>query len=167
MRLFIDTEFVSFNCPLEGLISLGCVTDQDSRWYGVHRDYPLDWCSPFVLDHVRPYLLDHPPQVVAALPILGGALHEWIEALDEEVIAVVDYSGDWFFLVDLLHHAECWPRNLAKQPEYIYSDLSEALLGKDGGTDGFITRFMAEHGLSRHNALSDALANKAMWVAMR
>jgi len=99
--------------------------------------------------------------------MMGAKLHEWIEALGEEVTAVVDYSGDWFFLVDLLHHAECWPRNLARQPEYIYSDLSEALLAQEGGIEGFITQFMAEHGLTRHNALSDALANKAMWSAMR
>lgn len=164
MLLFIDTEFETFGCPVQGLISIGCVTERGEKWYGLHRDYSLAACSPFVVEHVQPFLLEHAPDALATLPMLGAKLADWLDGLGEDVSVVVDYIGDWYFFIELLAAAEGWPARLARRPvglwELVPTDWPESV----DAADQFMASFFEANQLTRHNALSDAMANREFWL---
>lgn len=164
MYLFIDTEFVAFDCTVEGLISLGCVTDRGDTWYGVHQNYPAGLCSAFVRDEVLPPLFDHKPQIVGSLALMGGHFADWLDELGEPVILVIDYMGDWYLLREMLDVAGIVREDVKKRPEYLW-DLVFSGDEADGeaAREAHVT-FFEQHGLNAHNALSDALANRSTWL---
>lgn len=170
MYVFIDTEFTRFDCPVQELISIACVTEDGRSWYGIHADFPRAMCSEFVVEHVLPHLHEHPPDVLGSLAILAAHLQDWLEGLDTHVTVVVDYMGDWYHFFDLLEHLGSdapWPAWLSKSPDSLHHLLAENNNRAPDQTElaGHLAAFLHRRGLSAHNALSDALANREAFNA--
>lgn len=168
MRLFLDTEFTGLTQQAE-LISLALVSEEGDYFYAEFTDYDPasleDWHHEHVLPHLfltkdtRPEL---PPQGELCLGTraeVAEALRKWLEQWTSiEVWADVP-AYDWVLFCELFGGA----LQLPKPIHYIVRDLATLLVarGLDPDADRFALAYGKEAppaGLSRHQALGDALA---------
>ena len=152
MRVFLDTEFTSFDEPK--LISLGLVTDTGQSWYAELADgWTIDDCTDFVLETVLP-LLSSDTKSRLTRRAAARALADWLVRVSGGAFPVIvfDAQFDWRLLVGLLSENDqgggvsmapaplSWPGSAMA---YRCSNLLEACLGNHP---------------QRHHALVDALA---------
>ena len=167
MLIFIDTEFCRFNCGMSELISLGAITDRGQTWYGVNAQVPLDKASSFVIEEVMPLIDDHPATIKGDLCDLADSFSSWLDSMndclgeEEGLYCVVDYSGDWYLMTEMLAFYQCWPKRLHPSPVYLLSMSSATIDYAD--LERLTHALYATHQVRPHNALSDAIVNFNIW----
>ena len=148
MRLFLDTEFCSFENP--ELISIGVIDENSREFYAELTDFSRQACSDFVVETVLPLLGQHFAGYVSTRQNIAYRLSQWLEEYRDwpgGVTICVDYATDWYLFVDLLAHS---PVMEFITVENIWNQLD---LPK-------IQAWWTETGLPQHHALNDAKANR-------
>ncbi len=149
IRIFLDTEFTSFDKPK--LISLGLVAETGQTFYAELSDgwTELD-CGEFVVTDVLPHLTRHPDLQVNRAG-LKSRVQQWLEQLAPPPVCakvIFDADTDW----RLLHEA-CGNLNTANldvQPEWL--DMPHPMRVR---CDDLLEQYFETHG-PRHHALVDA-----------
>lgn len=95
MLIFLDTEFTDFAQP--ELISIGLAAAGASDFYAERDDYPLERCTPFVVEEVLP-LLGRVQDAACDAFELTQRLWAWFDQLPESAIVPYDFEIDWQLL---------------------------------------------------------------------
>ena len=172
MFVFIDTEFTNFGEDSE-LISVGLVASNEkgSNFYREVADFDRSKSSPFVQAHIYPLLEGGAKQ--QNFSNIATELWDWLHELgkEDELHFVIDYEGDWMWLLGLLHNAHQQgkptplPANLNKQPIWLLSIID---LNLCGGWEKLCAQYNKMHNLRVHHALDDAIRNMLIfWSAPR
>lgn len=89
MRLYLDTEFSSFDCKVGDLISVAFLTDHNDLFYAEFSDVNWDNASGWVLRNVKPLLKQpHLPKNIKLTYEYGTAAHnrwtfiKWIKSIE-------------------------------------------------------------------------------------
>jgi len=168
MKVFFDTEFTGLHQNTT-LISIGCVSEGDDKFYAELTDYDHSQVDEFVQCNVLPHLRrgsdttprktgdHHDMFVVDNRRYVAMYLEEWLS--DYPVVEMWgDCSAyDWTLFCQLFGGACGIPQNVS----YIPRDL--ATLFEARGIDPDVDRWQFA-GLtteSKHNALVDAIAIRA------
>ena len=153
MRVYIDTEFTSFNDPR--LVALGAVTMDGRHFYGVVTDSRVQRLSAFVREVVLPLLDAHPPNVSGSHIQVAIGFTQWLAQTcpSGEICDIcADYEVDLELAKQLV---DCTSR-VSKLPRIIYVLQTSA---DNAFFQASIDEFFAIHPeRNRHNALDDALA---------
>lgn len=150
MILYLDCELT--HLPIDGaedpgLVSIGCVSDNDKTFYAENADINQDQCNDWVIENVL-MLLDGSD---ARMPYsqIASSLKAWIESFEEPVTVYTDAPHvDWPPLFAMFYKYG-WPNNLIRKPEWLWFD--------HGVIDNL---FVADQSARRHHALDDAVMNK-------
>lgn len=159
MNIFIDTEFTHLpehlNPEPPGLISIGCVSQNDKKFYAENADFQVELCSYFVIETVLPLLEGDGASM--PYPMVAKQLKEYVESFESEVTMWSDApSFDWPFIKHLFD-IWGWPKNLNKVPMRLIFNGNKADRFNNAVEDAFRT---IKHALRRHHALDDAIANR-------
>jgi len=145
-RVFVDTEFTSFERPR--LLSIGMCSG-DGDYFYAEISVPTDECSEFVREKIVPQLGKEPYKIC----INGGELAErisvWLalQRVDGGRLEVcVDYSTDWDLLKDALG---------GNVPDWCYQRMIA-----DHLDERMRLEYYRLHNVAEHHALHDALANQ-------
>lgn len=130
-----------------GLVSIGCVSEDDQIFYAENTDVPTDRFNDFVIDTVLP-LLDGGAALMTYATI-AAKLKDWIEALGDQAQMQTDAPYVDWPPVRQLFETYGWPINLVRDPVWLWLD--------DGLVDNL---FIKNVTMRRHHALDDALMNK-------
>lgn len=99
MNLFVDTEFTDF--VHMDLISVGIISeDGKHEFYAEISDFSRVECSDFVVEVVLPLL--EGGACLAPYDVVSARLNAWLQNLGDDFQFVVDYSGDWTLVNELL-----------------------------------------------------------------
>lgn len=168
VRLFLDTEFTSFQHP-EGL-SIGIVTEGGGEFYAEVnlRTRPggqlLKRCGSFVRDEVVPQFRRRPHAITESRAI-GARLADWLIKLKASEFEVVyDYATDYELFERWLKTAPAAHKVARLVPVHVgyLLDQEEALQAQE---DSWSASEAAD-GLRRHHALADARALRAAFRAV-
>ncbi len=155
MLVMIDTEFTDFT-NME-LISIGLVTADNSKtFYMENSQYDKQLCSGFVNNVVVP-LLSRDLIVTRPKLKIEEMLREWFGSIDDDVDIVLDYTGDWYLMLDLLNNK--LPSNVNSQPVFVNTLVSFTPEGFAAYQQGFEEYFCIFPDQRQHHALCDAKAN--------
>ena len=161
MLVFLDTEFTGLDHRWPRLISIGLVSEDGAHCFYAEtpRDTYLDKCSSWVVGNVLPLLKGG--KYIMRPKELGEALTAWLEGLGDVVVVCDSPDFDFAFLRATLSP---WPRCVDITP-LRFDDHS---LG-DGSSELNAVRelHLGPGGHKAHNALADAQALRAMWLAAR
>lgn len=164
MLLFLDTEFTDLpqtDKPAPKLISLALVSENGKDWFYGEIEQGNGWgfpdCSNFVMLEVVPLLKGG--GFAMSPEDLKARLLAWLGAMPRNLTLACDSRIDVGFLRALL--GQDW---LAKLNQKMY-DL-RPMIDTSGG-DRAVIRCHKERGTNAHNALDDAWANRAGWLAWR
>lgn len=163
MNIFIDTEFThlpdQLNPESPGLISIGCASQNDKKFYAENADFNVDQCSYFVIETVLPLLEGH--EVSMPYSMVAKQLKEYVESFESEVAMWSDApSFDWPFIKHLFDTCG-WPKNLNKEPMRLIFNGNKADRFNNAVENAFRT---IKPALRRHHALDDAVANKLAYM---
>lgn len=152
MLVFLDTEFTDFiDCEL---ISIGMVSeDGQHELYLERADYPLGWCNSFARAAVLPQLGQAQPALNRVQ--LMEQLCAWFAVLPRSVTIACDSFTDWELLLDALGGIR--PTNL--KDRFDIRTLVDSTTFRRG------VAWYHEHHGPWHNALHDARAHRAGWLA--
>lgn len=164
MLLFLDTEFTDLpqaGKPAPKLISLALVSEDGKDWFYGEIEQGNGWslpdCSNFVMLEVVPLLKGG--EFAMRPKDLKTKLLVWLGAMPRSQTLACDSYIDVEFLKALL--GQDWPAKLNPKTY----DLRPMIDTSDG--DRAVIRCHKERGTNAHNALDDAWANRAGWLAWR
>lgn len=140
MKIFLDTEFTSFENPQ--LISLGLVDDNNRTFYAEFNDYEPEKCSQFVNEIVIPLLDKCPNTIIGNSEKIFNELKEWLKEYDL-IELMIDYLGDYYFIQNLIIDTKIPSEVWIFQPDEFYE-----------------IECRRENGYPAHHALYDAIVNK-------
>lgn len=177
MRLFADAEFTAFRdpqmkrlgfpySPSAKMLSLGLVGEDGSELYlEVTDPAARREASEFVQTHVLPQFGLRPAAQVASSVQAGHAIADFLAGLPGGLVICADYTDDLRFLREALQEAgrldelrgrleleQVWSLVCAPNAEPLW--------------DAAFERLERETGLLRHHALVDAMALKAVYLAI-
>ena len=165
MLLFIDTEFTNLAPPAPKLISLGLVSEDGRHAFYAEIEQGEEWdipdCSAFVVKEVLPLLKATDSCQVANRYALKHRLLPWLDALPgagPHRIAC-DSQYDVFLLQQVV--GDDWPAILDKKIVDLNVRMDPHGLFEHAFADCLLRR-----GAKAHNALDDAYANRAGWLAL-
>lgn len=163
VKLFIDTEFTSFNAPK--LLSLGLVAEDSREFYvEVNSETLHRSANEFVKEIVLPQFGVHPAAVsVPTAAAAGAALADFLVGVDGRIHLVADHPVDFEFALDILKHARRW--------DQVSGRLFTELVANEVCTDdlqpvwdaSFEKHERAAPGLFKHHALLDARVLKDVY----
>jgi hypothetical protein len=163
MLLFLDTELTDLSRagrPAPKLISIGLVSeDGKHEFYGeIEQGNGWTWldCNDFVMIEVVPLLKGG--EAAMSQAELKARLLAWLEAMPRSLTIACDSAFDMDFLKALL--SQDWPAKLDQE----WYDLRPMI---DREFDQAVIQCHKERGTYEHNALDDAWANRAGWLAWR
>ncbi len=162
MNIFFDTEFTHLPGLLDlvppGLVSIGCVSQNDTKFYAENANFQVELCSNFTTEVVLPFL--EGGDVSMPYQMVSKQLKEYIENFESEVTMWCDSPyHDWPFIEHMFDHWG-WPSNLAKKPSWHTKDL-DFITGVEQAFNTFVPK------LRRHHALDDAIANRYGFLAQK
>lgn len=159
IKIFFDTEFTHLQGPLDPepavLISIGCVAEDDHKFYAESSSFDVEKCSEFVVEVVLPLL--EGGDVSMPYPMIAKHLRGWIESFGDQVTLYSDSPYHDFGFVEHLFDNWGWPANLNKKPEWLVFNYVKGVRFSNSVEEAFRT-FKPE--LRRHHALDDAIANR-------
>lgn len=152
MKYFLDTEFIESGPykPVQ-LISIGIVAEDDRRFYGISSEFreeeASDWVRENVLSHLESYARHSLKDLAAAI----------LEFCDPEKHGKPQFWGyyadyDWVVFAQIFGAMMDLPKGF---PMYC-RDIKQ--LCDDKGTPD-----LPEQGKGEHNALADAIWNRAAY----
>lgn len=168
-KIFFDTEFTGLHKDTT-LISIGLVSECGKEFYAELDDYDVSqvdgWIQENVIDNLtldgmyyfQCSLYDY--RVQGDKKTVGFCLSEWLSQFNSVEMWSDCLSYDWVLFCDLFGHAFNIPDNVY----YIPFDI--CTLFKDRGIDPDINREQfsdMNKGMSKHNALWDAMVIKACY----
>jgi hypothetical protein len=164
--------FIDFGEDSE-LISIGLVASNKTgtNYYREVSDFDRSKSSAFVQTHIYPLLEGGVKQ--KNFSDIADEIWDWLNELgkEDELHFVIDYEGDWLWLLGLLHRAHkqgkqsVLPPNMNKQPIWLLSLID---LNLCGGWEKLCKQYNKEHNLRVHHALDDAIRNMLIfWSAPR
>lgn len=149
LRIFLDTEFTSFNGPR--LISLALVAETGQELYLERAEgWSLEDCSDFVVETVLPLL--GPPEERANDQMIRWAIRSWFHSLDCETIICTDslYYDEPLFKSLFTDRMNLWPADLDQKFIEFDSPVVDVIIERKG--------------LRQHHALDDAIALKTAYL---
>ncbi len=157
MLLFLDTEFTDLDHP--ELISIGLVSEDGAHaFYGeITRGHGWDSCSNFVTDEVLPLLCGG--EFSMSTSDLKDRLFLWLQALPGAYTLAIDSQIDIELFRRLLDKE--WPAKLHQKCYGLSHMLSTEKFSRA------VIKCHQERGGKAHNAIDDAWANRAGWIAWR
>ncbi len=169
-RIFFDTEFTGLHQKTT-LISLGCVADDETLFYGEFTDYDHtqidDWLRNNVIDRLwgnsacELSLSDY--MYVGDTSFIRGAFLTWLEQFERVELWSDCLAYDWVLLSELIANRDTgypiFPSNLVYHSPFDILTLFEI-----GGVPLDTNRadFAGIHSME-HNALQDACVIKACY----
>lgn len=171
MKVFFDTEFTGLHQNTT-LISIGCIAENDSTFYGEFTDYDEsqvdEWLRENVLDHLT---IPHAVLDVSTQPFeirvkgrkdrIEANLRRWFESFGGAAVEMWSdcLAYDWVLFCELFGGAFAVPSKIY----YIPFDL--ATLFKLRGIDPDVNReeYAGLTGGNKHNALWDAKVIRACY----
>lgn len=162
INVFFDTEFTPLPGPLDpeppGLISIGCVSQDDKKFYAENSDLQVELCSDFTTEAVLPFL--EGGDVSIPYQMIAKQLKEYIESFVSDVTMWCDSPyHDWPFIEHMFDNWG-WPSKLAKKPGWHTKDL-DFNIGVEQAFNTFVPK------LRRHHALDDAIANRHGFIVQK
>lgn len=159
INIFFDTEFSHLQGPLDPepavLISIGCVSQDDRKFYAESSSFQVEHCSEFVVQTVLPLL--EGGDVSMPYTMIAKQLKDWIESFDDKVTLCTDSPYHDFGYVQHMFDSWGWPANLNKKPHWLAFGYIMGVRFANGVEEAFRT---IKPELRRHHALDDAIANK-------
>lgn len=171
-RVFIDTEFTDFiNCDL---ISLGAVASTGEEFYAENSEYYRNMASAWVRENIIP-TLDLDKFGMRRLE-LSARFWSWlIELPADEIIITSDHGIDIDILKELFQNDS--------HPKIIAFDVIPQIIARESGAianhlgtqnnmlplvraffQKALDSYFEASSEDRHNALSDARANRFAWI---
>lgn len=178
MKIFIDTEFTNFDNMK--LISIGLISENNQTFYRESRNYILNDCSDFVIEHIIPLLNSYKDKtfVKQETQDIAKEMLNWLTEINpqEEIIEIVaDYKGDWKLfnqLLDLVSHKlkikfvdimDLLVKEILKKEEESHLNSEQMNLLAGHTQMRFATSFedwFKKNKKIQHHALDDTIANK-------
>ncbi len=150
IRIYFDCELTYLptdGTEEPGLVSIGCVSENDETFYAENADVALERCNDWVVENVLTLLDGGDARM--PYPVIAEKLKTWIESFAEDVQVLTDAPYvDWPPL-SVMFNRYGWPNNLIKEPQWLWLD--------DGVIDNM---FISDKSSRRHHAMDDAVMNK-------
>jgi hypothetical protein len=177
MRFFADLEFTAFRdprmkalgfpySPNAKMLSAGLVGEDGRELYIEVRSPELESsASDFVLFSVLPQFGLHPAVRVDSSKEAGNVLADFLSAIPGDLVICADYEDDLQFLIEALNESGR-DQELRRRLKFEQVQAVVCAPGTESLWDAAFEQLEGESGLSRHHALLDARALKAVYTSL-